>query len=271
MNYKEENKRLKDEVRCLREQLQALEAEHLKSAFLVNFSHEIRTPISGIIALLNVLQQNDTFSDKVREIIALISDNSKHLLALMNDILDEAKIKAGQLTIQPMPVNINKMMTETRFFFENLLQKKDKDNVHIEICFDETVDESMIMVDPVRLKQILYNLMSNAVKFTHKGYIHFGYRLADDDTLEFWVEDTGIGIPTEQLSDIFERFRQAERCNDKKYGGTGLGLTISKNLALLMGGDMHAKSTEGKGSTFYFTIPYVPHVECEALGIKITE
>jgi signal transduction histidine kinase len=257
LNLEVENKQLKEEVRCLTEQLQAFETERLKSAFFVNFSHEVRTPLSGIIVLLELLQQNDTFSDEVREIIAMISDNSEHLLILTNDILDDAKIEAGQLTIQPKPVNINKMMLETRIFFENLMRNKNKENVRIAAFLDETVGDSLIMVDPVRLKQILYNLLSNAVKFTHKGYIHFGYRLSGSETLEFWVEDTGVGIPTEQLSNIFEPFRQALHGNNKKYCGTGLGLTISKNLALLMGGDMQAKSTEGEGSTFSLAIPYV--------------
>jgi signal transduction histidine kinase len=255
-NLEVENRQLKEEVRVLKEKLQTLEFERLKSAFFVNFSHEIRTPLSGIVVLLDVLRQNETFSDDVREMIALINDNCEHLLNLMNDILDEAKIVAGQLTIQPKPVNINKMMIETRVFFENLMRNKNKENVYITACLDETAIDGQIMVDPVRLKQILYNLLSNSVKFTDKGYIHFCYRLVCNDRLEFWVEDTGAGIPAEHLNNIFERFRQAEHEN-KEYYGTGLGLTISKNLALLMGGNMYAKSTEGEGSTFYLTLPYV--------------
>jgi signal transduction histidine kinase len=258
LNLEVENRQLKEEVRFLREQLQSLETERLKTAFLVNFSHEVRTPLSGIIGLLEVLHQNETFSDDVREVIYLINNNCEHLLTLMNDILDDAKIEAGQLTIHPKPVNINKMMIEVRVFFENLMQNSNKENVHLETFFDETVGDGMIIVDPVRLKQILYNLLSNAVKFTHEGYVHFGYGLADNETLEFWVKDTGVGIPSEQVSKMFERFRQAEQDENKKGYGCGLGLTISKKLALLMGGDIYATSTKDKGSTFYFTIPYVP-------------
>jgi len=235
----------------------ALESERFKSAFLANFSHEVRTPISGIISLTGILQKDEALSVENQEIVNLMRTSSEHLLTLFNDILDEAKIEAGQLTILPEPVNINQMLIETKIFFDNNLQNNNKNDVNIELCLNESIGNNMIMVDPVRLKQILYNLLSNAVKFTNKGTIQTGYRLDNNNMLEFWVKDTGIGIPEEQLSKMFDRFQQAVRRDQKQYGGTGLGLSISKNLVHLMGGDMYAKSKEGEGSTFYFTIPYI--------------
>jgi len=204
------------------------------------------------------LQKDGELSEKVLEILKIIGLSSEHLLVLMNDILDEAKIEAGFLAIKPEPVSIKNMLYETHIFFEKLMLKNKKENIHIEINFDQKLGVKLVMVDPVRLKQILFNLLSNAVKFTHKGFIHIGYSLTYNDMIEFWVEDTGIGIPAEQLDTLFDRFQQAEHGDKKHYSGTGLGLNISKNLSQLMGGDMTVKSTKGKGSTFYFTIPYVP-------------
>ena len=143
-----------------------------------------------------------------------------------------------------------------RLSFNEMKSKLSEFDVAFYASLDEKVGNTIVMVDPVRLKQVLYNLLSNAIKFTHDGYINFGYRLVEKSMLEFWVKDTGVGIPAEQLSSMFERFRQAEHSDHKRYGGTGLGLSISKNLCQLMGGDMYAESIEGEGSTFYFTIPY---------------
>jgi signal transduction histidine kinase len=124
----------------------------------------------------------------------------------------------------------------------------------------EFIDQCMIYADTLRLRQVLNNLLSNAIKFTEKGYIRFGYRQSAPDKIEFMVEDTGIGIAADFYEVIFERFRQAELTNSRLYGGTGLGLNIARNLVQMMGGEIWVESTEGKGSTFYFTISYVPVV-----------
>jgi signal transduction histidine kinase len=121
-----------------------------------------------------------------------------------------------------------------------------------------SIDNCFVYIDPMRLRQVLNNLIGNAVKFTEKGYIRFGYRQSAHDELEFVVEDTGIGLPAHQQESIFERFSQSDIGNNRKYGGTGLGLTISRSLVQMMGGSMWVKSTEGEGASFYFTITYVP-------------
>ena len=229
------------------------ESCRLKSSFLANMSHEVRTPLNAITGLLNILAV-DIMSDDNREFIDLINKNSEQLLRLIDDILDIAKMEAGQMTIRPEPVDINKLMDEMYIVFNQMLHSMEKSYISLEIVKDADFDNCTAYTDPVRLRQIIQNLLSNAVKFTEYGYIRFGYRLIETNMLEFFVEDTGIGIRQNQLEIIFQSFRQSELANNRRYGGTGLGLTISRNLAQLMGGDMHVTSSEGRGSRFTFTI-----------------
>ncbi len=231
----------------------AEESDRLKSAFLANISHEVRTPLNGIAGLLNVLGSDDRLSDKIRKYIAAINSNSEQLLRLIDDILDVAKIEAKQMTLRPEPVCINELIDELHVFFETNLQKQGKES--IVLVADKGLDDCVVSVDPARLRQVLYNLLGNAAKFTEKGYICFGYRETNNSMLEFSVEDTGIGIAHDKLETVFERFRQVELGNTRRYGGTGLGLTISRSLVQLMGGEMQVTSTAGTGSTFRFTIP----------------
>jgi len=232
------------------------ESNRLKSSFLANVSHEVRTPLNAITGLLNILAEAPNVSDDIREYIDLINKNSEQLLRLIDDILDIAKIEAGQMTIRPEPVYINKLMDEMYIIFKQMLHFLGKSYISMEIIKDEKFDNCTVYADPIRLRQIIQNLMSNAVKFTEYGYIHFGYRLMETNMLEFFVEDTGIGIRQDQLEEIFHSFRQSELSNNRRYGGTGLGLTISRNLTQLMGGDIHVTSSVGRGSKFTFTIPY---------------
>lgn len=235
----------------------AEESNRLKSSFLANMSHEVRTPLNAITGLLNILGDDPQISDTIREYIDLINRNSNQLLRLIDDILDAAKIEAGQMTIRNEPVCLDEMMNEMSIIFKQQLKILDKSLIILEnITSEKTI--SNVSTDPVRLRQIMQNLLSNAIKFTDFGYIHFGYRLTKENMLEFFVEDTGIGIPQTQQKKIFLLFRQAETGNNRRYGGTGLGLTISRSLAQLMGGDMWITSAEGKGSTFTFTIAYHP-------------
>jgi len=232
------------------------ESNRLKSSFLANISHEVRTPLNAITGLLNILIEDPKMSDDLREYIDLINKNSEQLLRLIDDILDVAKIEAGQMTIRPEPVYINKMMDEMYLIFKQMLQFLGKSYIALEIVKDVKFDNTTVNVDPVRLRQIIQNLLSNAVKFTEYGYIRFGYRLIETNMLEFFVEDTGIGIQQNQLEEIFQSFRQSELTNNRRYGGTGLGLTISRSLAQLMDGDMQVTSSVGRGSKFSFIIAY---------------
>ena len=235
----------------------AEESDRLKSAFLANMSHEIRTPLNAICGILQFIDSNTT-PEQRKEYTKIINNSSLHLMKLIDDIIDISRIEAKQMTINPVSVQLNELMYELHVFFEIYLHSNNKD--HIELILDDSnfIHPSLIYVDPVRLRQVLINLIGNAVKFTEEGYIRFGYRQSSPDQLKFVVEDTGIGIPANQKDVIFERFRQVQTGNNRQYGGTGLGLAISHNIVQLNGGNIWVESVEGKGSIFHFTISYLP-------------
>jgi len=236
----------------------AEEASRLKSAFLANMSHEIRTPLNGIIGFLRFIDSDDLTPSRRKEYIKVINNSSEQLTKIIDDIMDISKIEAQQMTVSPVPVQINMLMKELRVLFETYLQAANKE--HIELVLDDSgfIEQDLIYVDTVRLRQVFNNLIMNAIKFTEKGYIRFGYELVGNNMLEFFIEDTGIGIPEDQLEFIFQRFNQVDLGNNRFYGGLGLGLSISRSLTQMMGGDIYVKSTEGAGSTFSFTIACNP-------------
>ncbi len=236
----------------------AEESDRLKSAFLANMSHEIRTPLNGIVGFLNFLGNDDLSLQRRGEYINIINNSAGQLVKLIGDIVDVAKIEAGQMDLCPMAFRINDLLVEIQAFFEAWLRTNDKTNITMILDQSGFIDHCMCFIDSMRLRQILINLIGNAVKFTDKGYIRFGYRNPVPDMLEFVVEDTGMGVPENQRALIFERFHQAEQGNNHRYGGTGLGLTISRNLVKMMGGDMRVESTPGTGSSFYFTVSFLP-------------
>lgn len=235
----------------------AEESDRLKSAFLANMSHEIRTPLNGVIGFAKFLRNfPDTTPQEREKFLGIISNSADHLLTLINDIIDISKIDVGQLTINPEPININELLAEVYSFFYN----SNPDLPTRGIAFNYTTSladsEAIINADRMRLRQILTNLVGNALKFTEKGNVEFGYRVNDENReLLFFVSDTGIGIPKDKQEIIFHRFRQAYTDITKQYGGTGLGLAICKSLVELMGGKIWVDSEPGKGSTFYFSIP----------------
>jgi signal transduction histidine kinase len=232
----------------------AEESDKLKSSFLANMSHEIRTPLNGIVGLAQFLESDVLSSQERCEYIGVINTCCVQLVRLINDIIDLSKIEAKQMNLAPVSVQINSLMEELRLHFEAYMQTNNKE--HIALILDRSgfIDYYAVHIDPTRLRQVLTNLINNAIKFTEKGHIRFGYRQLSLDKIEFMVEDTGIGLKPEHKEIIFERFRQLEFTNNRQYDGAGLGLAISRNLAKLMGGDLWLESVEGKGTTFYFTI-----------------
>ena len=230
----------------------AEESDKLKSAFLANMSHELRTPMNAIIAFSNFLRDPELNSKKREEYLDHITAAGDSLLRLIDDIIDIAKLESKQLKISIGPVNITRLLKELYKLFINLKAKHNY-RAEIKLNIDPKID-FIVNTDAIRIKQIISNLLENAFKYTPKGLIEFG--VTDrENWLEFYVHDTGIGIPEEKQDNIFDRFSQVDSELNRKYGGTGLGLAISKNLVELLGGTIRVESLPNKGSTFYLTIP----------------
>ena len=246
----------------LKAKLKAEESDKLKTAFLSNMSHEIRTPMNAIIGFSSLLADEQLSPAEKLEYIDLINENGNVLLNLINDIIDIAKIETGEMPLSESSCALNQMMDQLAEFYQGK-----KQNHEVEIVAEKTNPDKnfAIITDPLRLRQVLSNLIGNALKFTKKGSISFGYKIKDNNSLEFFVKDTGIGIPLKSQSLIFDRFRQADDSFTRKFGGTGLGLTISKNLINLLGGEIWVDSIPEKGSTFYFTIPYKSVIQKEVI------
>ncbi len=234
--------------------IKAEESDRLKSAFLANMSHEIRTPLNGIIGFAQLLKKTIPANEKNSKFIDIINDNSKILLNIINDIIDLSKIESNQLDIYENPFEVNAVLYELYEIFskELLTQEKEKIKLNINI----PVDSCVINSDKDRFVQIFNNFLSNAVKFTNEGYIEYGYSFSKNNKIQFYIKDTGIGIPREKIDVIFERFTQIDYTVSRKYGGTGLGLAITKQLVKLLGGEIYVESEVEKGSAFYFNIPY---------------
>jgi signal transduction histidine kinase len=234
--------------------IQLKDIDRLKSEFLTSMSHELRTPLNSIIGFADVLLQgiDGDLPDLALNDIQLIHNSGKHLLALINDILDLSKIEAGKMELVHEAVDIHEVTGAVLASSTSLVKDKP-----VEIVTDVPDMLPSVYADKLRLNQILLNLVSNAAKFTLEGTITIkaGPDKNKPDTMLISVKDTGIGIPSEKLDTIFERFRQADSGTTRKYGGTGLGLAICKQLVEMHGGGLNVRSEEGKGSEFFFTIP----------------
>ncbi|MBN2818889.1 MAG: PAS domain S-box protein [Bacteroidales bacterium] len=236
--------------------IKAEESDRLKTAFLANMSHEIRTPMNGILGFAEMLNDDALPEHERKKYLDIINNNGKILINLIDDIIDFAKIEAGQIKIVKHDFSINTLLTQIYNSF--LSEKFKKESKDVELILEKGLpdEESYIRTDPIRLRQIVTNLISNSYKFTGTGHISFGYKLRDNKLLEFYVKDTGIGINPDKLSVIFERFVQADNSRSRKYSGSGLGLAISKGFSELLGGTMWATSKVNEGSEFYFSIPF---------------
>ena len=234
----------------------AEENNRLKSAFLANMSHEIRTPMNGIMGFSELLQQKEYPRSKQKRFLNVIHMRTKQLLRIINDLVDISKIEMNQLSLRNQHFNLNEVMKELHAIYQNEIKIQEKSGVQLIMHNELTHKDSDMLSDPHRFRQIMDNLLSNAIKFTPHGTIEFGYQKSSKDFMLFYVKDPGIGIPKDKQQIIFERFRQADDSTNRLYEGTGLGLTISKNLVDLMGGKMWLRSEPQKGSVFYFTLPY---------------
>ena len=243
----------KAEMELLKAKKKAEVAANTKSRFLSNMSHELRTPLNGIIGVSNLLSQ-ESYMPHQKQSLDILRYSSEHMMTLINDILDYHKIEAGKLELEMRPVNIMKFMNRIINQFSGQIQLK---GLQFNTAIDIHLDNEMF-TDDTRLNQILNNLLSNAIKFTETGSISLTakqlHSTSERATVQFVVKDTGIGIPELKHREIFRSFTQADIDTTRKYGGTGLGLTISKRLINMFNSELMLKSQEGRGSEFFFTV-----------------
>lgn len=236
---------------------QAQQSDKLKSAFLANMSHEIRTPMNAILGFTDILHQEKNLDDHLRdEYFSIIEEKGNELLQIISDLIDISKIEAKMVVINQQEIPINSFLQDIYHTFETEVKISDKAALETNIILPPNSKSFIVVADPNRLKQVIINLLDNAIKFTKKGKITLGYTV-QDKFVEFFVQDTGIGISDANQKIIFERFRQVDDNYTRKFKGTGLGLNICKGLINLMGGDLYVKSKENQGTTFYFRLPRI--------------
>lgn len=240
--------------------LKARRADQLKSSFLANMSHEIRTPLNAIVGFSNILAEEQLSPEERKQYVSIINSSNESLLRLVNDILDVSMIESDQLKIETKGCELAKIMNE----LENMYRLKLKTTgiQRIQIFNISPKKNYVIKTDCARLKQVLINLLDNALKYTEEGRIEFGYELEKKDVL-FYVKDTGVGIKQSHIDFLFDRFYKIEDDKKKLYRGTGIGLYLTKKIVNLLNGNIWVDSEFGKGSQFYFTVP--------KLGIELKE
>lgn len=247
-----ELEKLLEHMKVLKEKAEA--SDKMKSTFLANMSHEIRNPLNTILGFTELLELDSQLSAEKRMMfVKSINKSGKSLLRLINDIIDLAKIEAGHLKMINEPFNLNVLFHELQKFFT--LEAENKSN-EVDLVVDALGQSENFIInsDQTRIRQILSNLLHNAIKFTNKGFIKFGFKKINTKQIAFYVQDTGVGIDKEQQKLIFERFMQADVPN-QQHTGTGLGLAIANNLVKMLGGNLELESEAGKGSNFHFTLP----------------
>lgn len=248
-----EKKKMFDDLIIAKEK--AEESDRLKTAFLANVSHEIRTPMNGILGFAELLKDGDLTGEEQNKYIKIIEQSGERMLNIINQIIDISKVESGLVELKISDTNINTQLERAYSFFKPLAEKK---GIQLNLKPTLADPEAFIKTDREKLDAILLNLINNALKYTDQGEIEVGYeqiRKDDLDCLEFYIADTGIGIPKDRQKAVFDRFIQADVLDQQAREGAGLGLSISKAYVELMGGTMWLESEQHKGSTFYFTLP----------------
>jgi len=253
-NIRDISQRVKTETELTEAKEKAETSYRLKSAFLANMSHEIRTPMNGILGFTELLREPNLKSDDIQDYIQIIQISGKRMLNTINNIVDLSKIESGLIQVNISETDIDEKMNFVYHFFQPEIDFK---GLHFSMKNSLTTKESIINTDNEKVYGILTNLIKNALKFTFEGSISFGCN-KKGEFLEFFVKDTGIGIPEHQKGLIFESFRQGSELSTRNFEGSGLGLSIAKSYVEMLGGKIRMESQEGIGSTFYFTIPYNP-------------
>jgi len=254
ISFRDITLRKKNELELIEAKQKAEESDRLKSAFLANMSHEIRTPMNGILGFTGLLQNPDLSGEEQQSYIEIIQKSGNRLLSTVNDIIEISKIETGQVTVSMNKINIDDQMDYLyNFFSPEVASKGIQLNMHNEVA----AANSTFRTDDLKLNSVLTNLIKNAIKFSESGSIDVSCRLIGKQ-LQFEVKDTGIGIPPERLQAIFERFVQADIADTRAHEGSGLGLAISKSYVEMLGGKLWVESKLNEGSTFYFTIDFIP-------------
>ena len=251
-SFRDVTKRKQAETDLITAKEKAEESDRLKTAFLHNVSHEIRTPMNAIIGFSSLLNEPDLSDADRNQYIDIIFQSGGQLLSIINDIVDIANVESGQAKVNLSEVNLN---VKLKTLIEQFSINGKQNNITLNLSAPLSDEDSIVLTDNTKLVQILSNLINNAIKFTKNGRIDFGYVLKDN-FLEFYVRDTGIGIPPEYHSRIFDRFYQVDSAVSRQFSGTGLGLSICKGYVELLGGTIRVESEPGKGTLFVFTIPY---------------
>jgi len=268
-----EKKKTEDQLKKYTDELtkakiKAEESDQLKTAFLANMSHEIRTPMNSIMGFADLLNEPDLDDEKRQQFTDIIIGRSADLLKIINDILDISRIESGNTTTCNINCDLNKMLDHLYLDFASEIELKAESKVRL-VC-EKAISLGGIVfeIDELKLKQIFTNLLENALKFTVQGTIRFGFQMPENGTITCFVSDTGIGIDPKYHDIIFERFRQAEIPDRHAHKGTGLGLAICKGNAELMGGTMWVESEPGKGSKFFFRLPFVQRLDDGSINTK---
>lgn len=232
----------------------AEESDELKTLFIKNISHEVRTPLNGIIGFIEMLNQEDLTKEERREFTSYVMASSNQLTKIISDIMEFSKLEAGQIKINPKEFCLNNLVDDIYSHFDDIII--DKNKAHIRFIAEKSLSdkECNVKADSDKIKEVLINLISNAIKFTLEGEIKYGYKV-NKEVIEFCVMDSGVGISLSDREIIFDKFRQGADTDSAVYGGNGLGLTISKSLIEMLGGKIWFESEVGKGTKFYFTIP----------------
>lgn len=245
----------------------AEESDRLKSCFLANISHEIRTPMNGILGFSALLKEPRLSGEEKEQYIELIHESGKRMLSIINNLIDISRIETGEMSLYPGTTSINEVLENIHVSFNKQAQEK---SLSFACEVGLSAKDSVMVTDKARLSQILSHLVGNALKYTSEGEVAFGYK-KNGEMLEFYVRDTGIGISREHQSKIFERFRQVSLDATREYEGAGLGLSLSKKFVEMLGGSMWLDSVPGKGSTFYFTLPYTGFLKSKAQAKRDSE
>jgi signal transduction histidine kinase/CheY-like chemotaxis protein len=261
--HTEGEEELQQQVRQLRKKINELEqgdgqnklpdSNLMKTNFLSNMSHEIRTPMNAIIGFSNLLDDPGINADLVKEYSAVIRSSSMNLLRILDNILELSQVESTKLTLNRNNTFLPQFFNDILCTHQEMVSSMEKD-IKLELSFPSTLTEE-VYIDQLRLKQVFSNLLHNAIKYTESGTVVFGYSPLDNCQLDFFVSDQGIGIPDDEVDTVFNRFWHGDHKLNRKYGGTGLGLTITRCLVEKMGGTIRVKSIEGKGSKFSFTLP----------------